>query len=87
MLDEEDQPYTLETALAAINHNADIIVSVAEQLREVRSENDRLRALVRESKDFMKDEHQSPRCDYFKVCHCGLDDLMQRLDAALGETK
>lgn len=47
------------------------------------AERDRLRELLDECRDFVKGEHQSPRCAHFKVCHCGLDDLLERIDAEI----
>jgi hypothetical protein len=51
-----------------------------------RSEGVGLRALLRECQShILAAGHLSPRCEYHGVCRCDRDDLLQRIDAALGD--
>ena len=38
--DEEGKPFTLETAIAAMNHNADVVLELATMIRKIRAERD-----------------------------------------------
>jgi hypothetical protein len=65
-------------------------IALQKELAASRAENERLRELVRECRAHIKDAgHLSPSCEHFGVCElnaCGMDDLLQRIEAELGES-
>ena len=51
-----------------------------------KSEVETLKDVLRESRSHVLDAgHLSPRCEYHGECRCGRDDLLQRIEAVLGE--
>jgi hypothetical protein len=65
-----------------------LLVDARQQRDAARAEALALKELVRECGTDLKDAgHQSPRCEYFQRCTCGLEDLLHRIEAALDISK
>lgn len=62
------------------------VAAVEQELTTARAESEARGELLRACRDHIwAAGHLSPRCEYHGECRCDMDDLLQRIDDALGE--